>query len=124
MPKTKLHSYQGESNRRENCRQLVAAHCDGKLVRFAEKIDRPPHQVQNWIGKTPNRNISKDMARHIEICFSKPEGWLDVDHSASAYTSSPFSRLSQEEQNALVLSMLDALDDEGRLAALRFLIKD
>jgi len=64
--------------RRENA--LALARQAGSKRKFADKIDRSPGQVGQFIGKTPTKNIGKALARHIEHSFGKPQYWLDVCH--------------------------------------------
>ncbi|EDP60822.1 S24 family peptidase [Vibrio sp. AND4] len=66
-----------ESIRRENARALAKA--IGGNAAFSDKIDRSTTQVSRFMGKRPTTEIGPKMARHIEQCFEKPEGWLDVD---------------------------------------------
>lgn len=73
-----LVSDEWEINRRENARGL-AKDCGGQ-VQFADRIHRQPNQVNHIIGANPIKNIGKRLARHIEKCFGKPEGWLDRNH--------------------------------------------
>ena len=44
------------------------------------KVDREPTQMSRVMGTNPTKNIGNRMARHIESCFGKPQGWLDYDH--------------------------------------------
>ncbi|UIP28860.1 LexA family transcriptional regulator [Photobacterium sp. TLY01] len=68
-----------EENRVANSRKLAAT--VGSLANFSDKIDRSATQASRFMGKNPTTIIGPKMARHIETCFGKPEGWLDVDHS-------------------------------------------
>lgn len=65
--------------RRENAK-ILAKQCGSKAA-LADKIDRSPAQIGHIIGKTPSKNIGKDLARHIEGCFRLPEYWMDEAHT-------------------------------------------
>lgn len=67
-----------EDVRRWNARYL--ADQSGGLMRFAEKLDRAQPQISHIIGKNPTKAIERVLARHIETCFGKPEGWMDTPH--------------------------------------------
>lgn len=107
-----LESDPTEINRRENARALVAG-C-GSQAKFAEKVDRSPGQVNHWIGPKPTKNIGKDLARHIEQSFGKPEFWLDqrmitegpgLDSPAAQEAAKLFLSLPEDEKQ-LFLRML------------------
>ncbi|EGQ9962160.1 LexA family transcriptional repressor [Vibrio cholerae] len=68
-----------EQNRRINAR--ILAESVGGNSAFAERIDRASTQVSRFMGKSATREIGPKLARHIEKCFGKTEGWLDIDHS-------------------------------------------
>lgn len=80
--KIAAHMKTAEEIRRENAREL--ARKLGSNAAFADRIDRSSTQVSRFMGKGATTEIGPKMARHIEQCFNKPEGWLDVDHSALA----------------------------------------
>jgi len=67
--------------RRKNARDLASE--EKFTSHFAKKINKSPAQVNNWIGKTPTKNIGPEHARHIEKCYKKPHGWLDQRHGIS-----------------------------------------
>lgn len=72
--------------RRQNARNL--AETVGGVSGLAIKIDRAQTQVSRLIGykrtSGRNQNIGDGVARHIEECFEKPVGWLDVQHEEDA----------------------------------------
>ncbi|AIW21333.1 LexA family transcriptional repressor [Vibrio coralliilyticus] len=68
-----------EEIRRNNAR-LIAQEIGGTSA-FANQIDRSQTQVSRFMGRGATTQIGPKMARHIEQCFDKPEGWLDVDRS-------------------------------------------
>jgi hypothetical protein len=68
-----------KNTRLQNVRNLVSE--EGSLAAFAERIERTPAQASMIAGKNPQRGIGDKIARHIEVCFNKPEGWLDETHS-------------------------------------------
>lgn len=70
-----------EEIRRINSRAL--AKTIGGSAAFAERIDRSSTQVSRFMGKGATTEIGPKMARHIENCFHKVEGWLDVDRESS-----------------------------------------
>ncbi|EPM6342145.1 LexA family protein [Vibrio parahaemolyticus] len=75
-----------EEIRRENARELASQL--GSYAAFADKIDRSSTQVSRFMGKGATTEIGPRMARHIEQCFNKPEGWLDVDHHPKSESQS------------------------------------
>ncbi|EMQ4277517.1 LexA family protein [Vibrio alginolyticus] len=75
-----------EEIRRENARELASQL--GSYAAFADKIDRSSTQVSRFMGKGATTEIGPRMARHIEQCFNKPEGWLDVDHNPKSESQS------------------------------------
>ncbi|CNJ91732.1 prophage repressor protein [Yersinia intermedia] len=70
-----------EEIRRENARKLRDS--AGGNNSFAVLLDREPTQISRIIGKNPTKKIGDDMARHIEKCFSLPDGWLDQEHQTT-----------------------------------------
>lgn len=46
---------------------------------LSEKLNRGESQVSQILGSRPIGNV---LARHIERCFEKPTGWLDVPHGS------------------------------------------
>lgn len=102
-----LISDQVEINRRNNAREL-ARECGGQRA-FADRINRQANQVNHIIGKTPRKNIGKELARHIETCFDKPSGWLDIDSNSVSEVSAIYDRLSPEMRK-VALSQLRALE--------------
>jgi len=74
-----------EEIRRENARKLRDS--TGGNNSFAVLLDREPTQISRVIGKNPTKKIGDDLARHIEKCFSLPEGWLDKEHQTTNVTS-------------------------------------
>lgn len=67
-----------EDVRRENAREL--ARTIGGLAEFGRTLEMEGSQVSQLIGKNPVKNIGNSIARRIERAFSKPEGWIDVQH--------------------------------------------
>lgn len=76
-----------EEIRRDNARKLRDS--SGGNSSFATLLDREPTQISRVIGKNPTKKIGDDLARHIEKCFSLPEGWLDKEHQATNVTAAP-----------------------------------
>ncbi|ENP8180881.1 LexA family protein [Vibrio cholerae] len=68
-----------EEIRRANARELAKS--VGGNAAFSDRIERSTTQVSRFMGKKATTKIGPRMARHIEKCFGKPEGWLDIDHS-------------------------------------------
>jgi hypothetical protein len=73
-----MQSMDNKTLRLKNARALI--NIAGNIDKFAEKIKRSPSQASQVAGKTPTRGIGDRLARHIEICFDKPRGWIDQEH--------------------------------------------
>lgn len=73
-----------EEIRRENARALAAD--NGGLTEFGRALGMEAPQVSQIIGKTPHKNIGNSIARRIEKAYSKPEGWIDIQHSLEPAT--------------------------------------
>lgn len=67
--------------RLENARRLAEE--AGGTTPFSHKVDREPTQMSRVMGANPSKNIGSRLARHIENCFRKPNGWLDYDHEGA-----------------------------------------
>lgn len=125
-----LISDEAEINRRENARTL-SKNCGGQ-VQFADRIQRQPNQINHIIGPNPSKNIGKRLARHIEKCFGKPEGWLDRNHlstgtqrnlvqeAATEYPTDIGDRLSRDDVRVL----FSTLDSEDAIALMKEFIDD
>lgn len=50
-------------------------------AKFAEYLERSPSQMNQVIGVNPTREIGHSLARHVEVKFGKPDGWMDIDHT-------------------------------------------
>lgn len=51
-------------------------------AKFAEYLERSPSQMNQVIGANPTREIGHGLARHVEVKFGKPDGWMDIDHTS------------------------------------------
>ncbi|EKO3662166.1 hypothetical protein M3929_001438 [Vibrio metschnikovii] len=78
-----------EENRVDNARYL--AQIVGGTSAFANKIDRSVTQASRFMGSNPTTAIGPQMARHIERCFGKADGWLDANHGNGSYSKENFS---------------------------------
>lgn len=78
-----------EDIRLENARALSKS--VGGNAMFADKVDRSATQISRIMGKNPTIKIGPRMARHIEKCFGKPDGWLDTDHNAQSSCDDSFN---------------------------------
>lgn len=78
-----------EENRIDNARYLSLL--EGGISAFASKISRSETQVSRFLGAGRTKNIGPKMARHIESCFNKHEGWLDKEHGFSDVDKDAFS---------------------------------
>jgi SOS-response transcriptional repressor LexA len=68
--------------RRENLAELIRESFDGKQARFADAMEFEPSFVSRLLSTTSSaKNIGNNLARQIERKGSKPEHWLDVDHT-------------------------------------------
>jgi phage repressor protein C with HTH and peptisase S24 domain len=65
--------------RRRNMRKLADKF--PSRAKFAEFLEKMPAYVNQIIGKNPTKEIGHNLARHIEISFDLPSGWMDADHS-------------------------------------------
>ncbi|MCU8386668.1 LexA family protein [Vibrio navarrensis] len=100
-----------EEIRVDNARYL--AKLAGGTSAFANKIDRSSTQASRFMGTNPTTAIGPKMARHIESCFDKPDGWLDVDHGLGNYSKQAFSdRLNSACEEA-------GIPERGRAAYLQ-----
>lgn len=79
-----------EENRIDNARYLSLI--EGGISAFANKIDRSETQVSRFLGSGRTKNIGPKMARHIEQCFGKADGWLDANHGNGNYKKDFFSK--------------------------------
>ncbi|MFS1981170.1 LexA family protein [Vibrio lentus] len=95
-----------ESIRRENARSLAKAL--GGNAAFSDKIDRSTTQVSRFMGKRPTTEIGPKMARHIEQCFDKPEGWLDVDRTNTADLPTSVIAKATNTKQVPILSQVQA----------------
>ena len=68
--------------RRENLRAIVAT-LPGGQAELAERLGKHPAQINQWIGKTPTRDLSTRSARAIEDCLGLEEGALDTSKAPS-----------------------------------------
>lgn len=64
--------------RRENARALMSQL--GGPSALAQRLDRDPSYISQILGASHSKAIGDRMARHIEECLNKPEGWLDEPH--------------------------------------------
>ncbi|MEZ9402582.1 LexA family protein [Vibrio cyclitrophicus] len=95
-----------ESIRRENARTLAKA--VGGNAAFSDKIDRSTTQVSRFMGKRPTTEIGPKMARHIEQCFKKPEGWLDVDRDNTTSSTISVMTHTAKTKQVPILSQVQA----------------
>lgn len=52
----------------------------GGVTEFALRVERSQPQMSALISDRPSKPIGGRLARHFEICFKKPDGWMDVPH--------------------------------------------
>lgn len=91
-----------------NAREIVRKECES-LADFADKIDRAPTQISRIIGKRPTKSIGHKMARHIELCFNLPAGWLDQNHESAQEIESITPEV--KESSALYMTLTSESDD-------------
>ena len=82
-------------------RLLLLASEAGSQRKLAEKLERSPSQVNQWINGAKDsktgkpRSLDKSTARYIEKKTGKPEGWMDQPLAAGGesitQSSWPFS---------------------------------
>lgn len=90
----------------------------GGVGRLAERLERDQSQVSQWLNASKNsatgtpRGMRAATCRFIEEKTGKPEGWLDVDHSAATGADGwPFPRLRRDEFEALTSGQKEAIED-------------
>jgi phage repressor protein C with HTH and peptisase S24 domain len=71
----------------------------GGIGVLADKIERSPSQVSQWVSGSKHsvsgkpRRLSSDSARYIEQRCAKQNGWLDVDHKLTNEDASLKSKI-------------------------------
>lgn len=70
-----------EEIRLENARSLVMSECGNVQARFGARLGLSRQLVNNYMGKTPTKNIGSELARRIESEFGRPIGWMDERHT-------------------------------------------
>jgi hypothetical protein len=91
---------------RDNLR-LLAKEAGGQDG-LAERIGKSPAQVSQWINASKDsktkkpRVLSRQMARHIEAKFPKPEGWMDQPHEAEKPIKGAFLHAITAEEQMLI----------------------
>lgn len=63
--------------RRRNMRLIVEQY---GLEEVCKKLGIIKNQMRHWIGRTPQRNISRDVARKVERLYRLPENYMDYPH--------------------------------------------
>jgi SOS-response transcriptional repressor LexA len=90
-----------EQSRRENLCALVGEH--GGTSNLAKVVDRPESQISQLVHATVHsqsgkpRTMGSKLARHIEKCAGKPDGWMDTDHSNRV--SEPLAHSAYRDSN-------------------------
>lgn len=109
--------------RRQNLKTLSSE--SGGIGKLAERLGKDPSQVSQWINASLDsrtgrpRGIRSRTCRDIEAVLGKPEGWMDVDHSASpslTETGWPFAEISQDRYAQLPDRVKGLI--EGRVLAM------
>jgi hypothetical protein len=94
---------------------------------LADRIDRSPAQVSQWVNRPPDsstgkpRNIGDRAARHIESSLQLQRGWMDTPHDedAGVYIGKDANparyRIAEGtgENGAMPISFMDALGSCG-----------
>jgi SOS-response transcriptional repressor LexA len=73
--------------RRANLRWLVDHAYDGVEARLAREAGLHPSQISRILGPGAKGGLGDTLARRIEQCAGKPEGWMDELHLFAALTS-------------------------------------
>lgn len=76
--------------RRQRLINLIDSVANGKIVLFAEKIEKDPSYVGRMLyseGKRGRKNIGEDMVDHIEKMLNLPRGWFDQKEGEWPFTS-------------------------------------
>ncbi len=71
--------------RHQNFLGLLEEYCGGKLILFSQKSEINKSKLSQY-KQGPirvDRRIGSNIARRMEIPFSKPKGWMDHDHNLS-----------------------------------------
>lgn len=83
--------------RRANLRTLERT--VGGRPQLAQKMGMSYALLQNYIGKTPTKNIGAKIARRAEEVFQLPHGWMDKEHDGpkapAAAASAPIGSQDQ-----------------------------
>lgn len=76
-----------EEIRLENARSLVTSGCGNVQSRFGARLGLSRQLVNNYLGKTPTKNIGSELSRRIESEFGRPIGWMDERHTGRSAPS-------------------------------------
>jgi phage repressor protein C with HTH and peptisase S24 domain len=85
-----------------NLASLIDRH--GGQRQLAERLDKAPAQISQWMTRAPNSKTGKpramrsDTAREIEERLELPRGWMDQDHSERPVGSRPIAEWDGESQ--------------------------
>ena len=91
----------------------------GGQAQIVELTGKSQSQISQIMGKKPIKPIGKIIARELEILFSKPEGWMDIDHSREAsghqnpedYDFSNKIQALSKPQRAALMAFLDSMKE-------------
>ncbi len=89
--------------------QALIREC-GSITLFANKLGKAETQVSSFAGANPRKGIGNKIARQIEECFGKSEGWLDVihDHESSFSKIKDLMEKLPENEQARIVAMVEA----------------
>ena len=102
---------------------LLQEECGGNVSLMANKLGKAYPQVYQWIKRTKykdNNNlraISSMSARHIELIFNKPVGWMDIADTLDV-------PLTQNEEENVTLSKINSMGFDELISVISTLTND
>ena len=115
--------------RLNNIDQIVASRCRGVKAEFARKIGKEPPGIARWWSKSEKhrRNIGSKSARHIEMIFMLPSGWMDSTHKDYDLEENPIEKSKKqiEAGDTHKIQLLDrcTIDNDLALTLLNIKLK-
>jgi hypothetical protein len=98
--------------RRENLRAIIEEVFRGDRTAFAQAVGfDTPNFVSRLLSKSEKnlKNIGPKLARKIEAAASRPENWLDIEHTAKRSTPGAIALSTGDGKTVEILPMQDTL---------------